>query len=103
MMDLIHISHAGPVYRIRCGNWTRFEDHHYCGPIFVDRHGEPLTNQPKSTDAVWSHVNAWYQQGRKFKALDGEKWAEYTTDRHQTRREVCAERRALRDSSGGAV
>ena len=95
-MQVIHISYAGPEYRIRCGKWTRFEDHPYCGPIFLDRKGDPLSQQPSPIDAVWSHVNAWYAQGKQFEALAGEKWAKYKTDRHKTLREVCAERNALR-------
>lgn len=93
-MDLIHISFAGPTYRITCGKWREFEDHHYCGPIFIGKDGDPLEVQPKSDDAVWSHVNAWYQQGKKFITVGGVRWAQYKTDRHATRREVFAARRA---------
>lgn len=89
-MKIIHISFAGPVYRIRCGKWKAFEDHHYCDPIFVGKDGDPLGIQPKETDPVWSHVNAWYQQGKQFITVSGERWAQYTTDRHQTRRECFA-------------
>jgi hypothetical protein len=96
-MEVIHISFGGPVYRLACGKWKSFEDHHYCGPIFLSKAGDPLDIQPKETDPVWSHVNAWYQQGKQFITVAGERWAQYTTDRHQTLREVCAARRETRN------
>lgn len=93
-MKLIHVMLGGPVYRLRCGKWRAFEDHPYCGPIFIGKDGDPLDVQPSERDAVWSHVNAWYQQGKQALEVAGEKWAVYKTNRHNTLREVCAARRA---------
>lgn len=97
--ELIHISLGGPEYRLNCGRWKVFEDHHYCGPIFIGKDGDPLEIQPKGDDPVWSHVNAWYRQGKQFITVGGERWAQYKTDRHQTRRDVFAERRAAIDAA----
>lgn len=95
-LKIIHISFAGPCYRISAGGkWKAFEDHRYCGPIFIGKNGDPLEVQPKETDAVWGHVNAWYAQGKQFITVNGERWAQYKTDRHQTRREVVAARKEV--------
>lgn len=64
-MKALHISMAGPEYRLRDGEkvW-RFEDHRYCGPIILRTDGEPMSNQPGEKSPVWPLINAWYQSGK---------------------------------------
>lgn len=40
-----------------------FEMHPYCGPTILDRHGTPLTNQPKG---FLEAASLWAQQGRRM-------------------------------------
>lgn len=83
---LIHISFGGPEYRLSADKPYRFEDHPYCGPIVVGATGDPLENQPKESSIFWQHVNAWYQQGKKFKEVCGERWCVYETQMQEARR-----------------
>lgn len=79
-MSRVHIEIAGEIYRIDVnGNQYRFEDHRYCGPMFCDKDGEEI-NQPKESSNVWTHINAWYQQGKKFKVVGKDKWCVYETE-----------------------
>ena len=66
-MELIHISYAGPEVLIldRKGRKWRFEDHRFCGPIVLDKHGDPLDTQPPQSSPFWEAVNCWYQQGKR--------------------------------------
>jgi hypothetical protein len=85
-LGIIHISWAGPEIHFEAGKIYRIEDHPYCGPIFLNAKGDPLDNQPKESDKVWAHVNAWYQQGKKVRDVDGKKWAVYQSPMQAARR-----------------
>lgn len=81
-----HISYAGPLIYFSADKVYHVEDHPYCGPIFVNLKGDPLENQPRESAAIWKHINAWYQQGKKVQEIDGKKWAVYATDVQLARR-----------------
>ena len=87
-LDLIHISWAGPERWLSCsGKHYVFEDHHYCGPIFLTvKTREPAEKQPADGDRVWQHVNAWYQQGKRTKTVAGKVWCVYETQMQEARR-----------------
>ena len=91
-MSLIHISFGGPVYELHAIKKFRFEDHPYCGPIVLGKNDDPLEVQPPTSSPFWTHVNAWYQQGKKFKTLNGVRWCQYETQMQEARR-ICAEER----------
>lgn len=79
-MELIHISYAGPEVLIldRKGRKWRFEDHRFCGPIVLNKHGDPLDTQPPQSSPFWEAVNCWYQQGKRTKQVAGSEYAEWT-------------------------
>lgn len=56
---------GGPLYQIYIdGKWVIFEDHHYCGPMPLDRRDlEPRTLGPRHR--FWAVVSDWYQAGKK--------------------------------------
>lgn len=85
-MELIHISYAGPEYRLSADKQYRFEDHRFCGPIVVNKDGDPLDLQPPANSVFWQHVTAWYQQGKRFKEIEGERWCVYETQMQQARK-----------------
>lgn len=66
---LIHTSMAGHEISIidRNNRRWRFEDHRYCGPVAVDRNGDPLKEQPEDESPFWEAVECWYQQGKPTK------------------------------------
>ncbi len=82
-MKLIHISMGGPDRWLSCsGKVLRFEEHPYCGPILLcNKTGEIATNQPPEKHPFWSHVNAWYQQGKRTVKAGDKVWCKYETDR----------------------
>jgi hypothetical protein len=87
-VELIHISWAGPERWLSCGgkHWV-VEDHHYCGPIVLTpKTGDPAKNQPSESSLFWQHVNAWYAQGKRTKAIGGKVWCVYETQMHEARR-----------------
>ncbi len=67
-MTLIHVSYGGPdrILYLNGKKW-RFEDHPYCGPIVVDKNGDPLKVQPPEGSPFWECVSYWYQQGKRIK------------------------------------
>lgn len=87
-MQLIHISWAGPERWLSCcGKHYVFEDHRYCGPIFLTaKTREPAENQPREGDRVWQHINAWYQQGKRTKEVAGKVWCVYETQMQDARK-----------------
>ena len=46
------------------GKW-RWEFHHYLGPTFLRKDGEPLTNQPGEHSPAWPHFERWLVEHRK--------------------------------------
>lgn len=91
-MSLIHISVGGPTYNLTANKQFRFEDHPHCGPVVVGKKDDPLEPQPPASSTFWTHVNAWYQQGKKFKEVDGQRWCIYQTQMQEARR-ICADER----------
>lgn len=85
-MQLIHLSLAGPEYRLSADKIYRFEDHRYFGPIVIGVDGDPLDNQPPARSKFWQHVSAWYQQGKTFKEVEGVRWCVYETQMQGARR-----------------
>jgi hypothetical protein len=66
IMEIIHISHAGPERRISVnGKVIQFEMHRYCGPVLIGRNGDPLNNQ-KPKHPFWHAVSMWAQQGERI-------------------------------------
>ena len=72
MIELIHISFAGPERMIidAKNRLWRFEDHRYCGPIVIDKNGDPK-EQPHESSPFWDAVTHWYQQGKKIDEKSG--------------------------------
>jgi len=67
-MSLIHISYAGPtrfVTDAKGKRWT-FEMHHYCGPIVLNRSGDPVERQPGERSPFWHAVTRWAQGGHRL-------------------------------------
>lgn len=67
-MSLIHISYAGPTRHIidaKGKRWT-FEMHPYCGPVVLNRHGDPALRQPGEKSPFWNAVTRWTQTGQKL-------------------------------------
>ena len=65
---MIHILWAGQERKIIDGKnrvWI-FEDHRYCGPVVIDRHGDPKDKQPPENSPFWDAVSLWYQQGKQI-------------------------------------
>lgn len=54
---------GGPTLKISVnGKLIAFEDHSYCGPTMLNRHGDPLKNQ---TPEFLTATTLWAQQGRR--------------------------------------
>jgi uncharacterized protein YifE (UPF0438 family) len=87
---LIHISRAGPDYWIAVGDKVmRFEDHRHLGPIVLgNKSGDPLENQPDTTNKFWLHYDAWCRGGKKAKTLEGKVWCDYQTELQAWRRSI---------------
>ena len=95
-MELIHIRLGGAICRMDIhGKRVNFEDHPYLGPICVDRHGEPLKEQPDADALFFEHYEAWREQGKQLhtNSVDGVNWCKYKT-RLQRLREANATQRA---------
>lgn len=93
-MEIIHISFAGPERHLCADKPYRFEDHPYCGPIVLNAKGDPLDKQPPETSLFWTHVNAWYAQGKKTKVVGDQVWCVYETQMREARRLHAAARAA---------
>lgn len=79
-MMIIHISSAGPTRVItdaKGKRWT-FEMHHYCGPIVLNRSGDPAARQPGEKSPFWHAVTCWAQQGEKVNKAGECIWKEQT-------------------------
>lgn len=73
----VFIEWAGPERIIldQNGKKWKFEDHHYCGPIALDKSGDPLDVQPPENSPFWEAVNLWYAQGKRVNDPNtGEIW-----------------------------
>ncbi|MCM2310307.1 MAG: hypothetical protein NDI84_02790 [Steroidobacteraceae bacterium] len=99
-MRLIHISHAGPDrWLFAAGKAFRFEDHPYCGPIVLTtKGGDPAENQPPERHPFWTHVNAWYRQGKRTQTVGDKTWCVYETDTQAKRK---AKRRGMPSNAQG--
>lgn len=73
-MHDIHISLGGPVRIIAVGTkkW-HFEDHPRCGPVVVDRRGDPI-EQPSGASPFWEAVSLWYAQGKRTQEVSDGTW-----------------------------
>lgn len=80
-VELIHICYGGPDRWLSVsGKIMCFEDHPYCGPIVLTpKTGEIAQNQPPEKHVFWSHVNAWYAQGKQVLKVGGKTWCKYET------------------------
>lgn len=89
-MQTIHISWAGPERIISAGGkkW-RFEDHRYCGPIVLNKAGDPLETQPPENSPFWEAVTLWYAQGKRTKdPKTGEIWCVWDKPTMQKMRHI---------------
>ena len=71
-MSLIHISWAGPTRAItdaKGKRWT-FEMHHYCGPIVLNKRGDPMERQPGERSPFWYAVTRWAQGGHRLNGIE---------------------------------
>lgn len=71
-MTLIHISLAGPTRHItdsKGKRWT-FEMHHYCGPIALNKSGDPMERQPGERSPFWHAVTRWAQGGHRLNGIE---------------------------------
>lgn len=71
-MSLIHISLAGPTRTItdaKGNRWT-FEMHHYCGPIALNKRGDPMEGQPGERSPFWHAVTRWAQGGHRLNGIE---------------------------------
>ena len=73
---------GGPDYEISAGGRSfRFEMHPVCGPVVLNKRGDPTARQPGPKHEIWRAVTLWHQQGRRV--VDGvAQWDEPTPDRH---------------------
>ena len=71
----IHISMGGNIYFIseNSKKWM-FEDHPTCGPVVLNKNGDPLNNQPGEMSKFWEIVSLWYAQGKQTKQVNNENW-----------------------------
>lgn len=86
--DMIHLCFGGPERWISCaGKVFLFEDHHYCGPVVLNKSTrDPSENQPSEKSIFWQHVQAWYEQGKQTKEIDGKVWCVYEAQMQGARR-----------------
>ena len=81
-MKLVHISLGGPdrVLVDGVGIVWRFEDHPRCGPIMLNRRGDPKPTQPSESSLFWDAWKAWADQGKRLEGMYGNfplcKWDE---------------------------
>ena len=91
--QIIHISFGGPILHLHADKPYTFEDHPYCGPIVCDMHGEPKAKQPNELSTFWTHVNAWYAQGKRTKTVGKQVWCVYETEMQAARKRHAAARK----------
>jgi hypothetical protein len=41
--------------------------------------------QPPEHSPVWTHINAWYQQGKRTKRIGDQEWCVYQTQMQEAR------------------
>jgi len=46
------------------GRWWHWEFHHYLGPSFTDKDGEPLRKSPPENHPVWQAFGEWFKKHR---------------------------------------
>ncbi len=57
---------SGDPFRLSVnGQVLQFEMHRVCGPVVVNRCGQPLATQPGPRHRFWTAVTLWAQQGRR--------------------------------------
>lgn len=44
------------------GKLWRWEFHHYCGPIFLKKNGEPRRYIPNENHPVWDYFDKWLKE-----------------------------------------
>lgn len=60
---LIHIMVGGPEFDIQVqGKVYHFEMHRYCGPVWLNKRGDPYAYQPRK---FLHAASLWAQQGQK--------------------------------------
>jgi hypothetical protein len=91
---IIHTLHGGPVLHLQAAKPFRFEDHRHLGPIIVDRHGKPSSDQPDELSTFWTHYEAWCRQGKKTQLIGDQRWCVYQTDMQRAREAHAARRKA---------
>lgn len=67
-MTFAHISYGGPTRVItdaKGKRWT-FEMHPYCGPIVLDKHGNPMSRQLGEKSPFWEATTRWCQGGQRL-------------------------------------
>ena len=58
--------HDGEGSAVVNGREWRWEFHHYCGPQFLRKDGEPLVHQPTDEHhPVWQAFEAWHKRYRQ--------------------------------------
>lgn len=50
------------------GDIIKFEEHPYCGPVALNKKGDPLENQPGGKASFWRVHHWWVDQGKKIDA-----------------------------------
>lgn len=66
--DTVALVDLGPSeYRITTGDGQRFrfEFHHYCGPMMIGKHGEPIQSMPGKYSPFWDALHFWLKQGKQ--------------------------------------
>lgn len=66
-MNIIHISFAGPFYRMTKGRivW-HFEDHKFCGPMRCDAKGDPYNDGMfPDKSHFWDLYAKWVKGGKQ--------------------------------------
>jgi hypothetical protein len=71
-MKGVHISWGGPDRQITdaTGKVWSFEDHPRCGPIVLNKRGDPDDKQPGQRSPFWHAWGCWNDQGKR---LEGER------------------------------
>ncbi len=54
-----------PITLTAFGKTYRFEWHTYCGPMFVNKKGDPTPREPKEKDPWWKAFGWWDRQGKR--------------------------------------
>jgi hypothetical protein len=56
---------GGDDYRLKVGGLIyHFEMHPWCGPVVLNKRGDPSSVQPAARTGFWEAVTCWAQQGQ---------------------------------------